>query len=158
MIPVIIESPFAGDVERNKAYLQECIRHAVRNGETPYASHQMLTDALDDLDPAERKLGIDAGLALGDVIVSAGGKHIFYLDLEMSNGMCYALEHAASLGRTVEFRWLSGSLSEYTMAAAFPARYIVDGTPIAKTPLFGAARSHYLKAKIRRDAKKGGEE
>lgn len=63
MIRVIIESPYAGDVERNKKYLQRCIRFCLRNGESPYASHQMLTEALDDNDPIQRHAGIAAGFA-----------------------------------------------------------------------------------------------
>lgn len=58
---VVLESPFAGDVKRNWAYLQHLIRYAIEKGFSPYASHQMLTHALDDWDPAERKQGIDAG-------------------------------------------------------------------------------------------------
>lgn len=102
---IVIESPFAGEVEANKAYLQSCIRHAtLQMNESPYASHQMLTEALDDLDPRERQIGIDAGLALGDAIIDAGGAHVFYVNRGISNGMVYALEHAAKKGRQITCR------------------------------------------------------
>jgi hypothetical protein len=43
MIPVILESPYAGHVHRNKAYLQLCIRDCIARGEAAFASHQMYT-------------------------------------------------------------------------------------------------------------------
>jgi hypothetical protein len=79
---VIIESPYAGNVARNKLYLQYCIRDCLRRSESPYASHQMLTEALDDNDPEQRKLGMEAGFAWSD-----GSTHVFYVDLGWSGGM-----------------------------------------------------------------------
>lgn len=87
MKPVVIESPFAGDTRRNKAYLQAAILDCLRRGETPYASHQMLTDALDDNIPEQRELGINAGFAMRDLLVSQGATVAFYIDHGMSSGM-----------------------------------------------------------------------
>jgi hypothetical protein len=94
---VIIESPFGAPtaelVERNKRYLRACIRDALKRGESPYASHRMLTDALDDGDPEERKLGIAAGFAwraMADVTV-------VYTDLGISFGMQAGIEHATEI-------------------------------------------------------------
>ena len=42
---------------------RESIRDCIARGESPYASHQMLTEALDDTNPIERNAGIQAGLA-----------------------------------------------------------------------------------------------
>ena len=99
---VIIESPYKGktpeDLERNKRYLRSCIRDCINRGESPYASHRMLTDALDDNDPVERTLGIEAGLAWRNAFRLAWRDDtpnrvfhrvtpIFYLDLGWSNGM-----------------------------------------------------------------------
>ena len=99
---VIIESPYRGDnyrdLERNKLYLRACIRDCISRGESPYASHRMLTDALDDTDPHERATGIEAGLAwrnvrqpvFDDKIGAAILKqvsHIFYVDFGYSTGM-----------------------------------------------------------------------
>jgi hypothetical protein len=86
---VIIESPYAGNVARNKLYLQYCIRDCLRRGESPYASHQMLTEALDDNDPEQRKLGMEAGFAWSEVVAM----HVFYLDLGWSPGMKVARGH-----------------------------------------------------------------
>lgn len=101
MRPVIIESPYKGDVARNKRYLRACIRDCLRRGESPYASHRMLTDALNDDIPEERALGIEAGLAWAHVRQPvfdsnpADGyilrynlvAHLFYIDLGYSSGM-----------------------------------------------------------------------
>lgn len=89
---VIIESPYKGDVERNKLYLRACIRDCINRGESPYASHRMLTDALDDTDPVERAIGIKAGLSWrnahmpirdgdGTVIGYTKVCHIFYVQV-----------------------------------------------------------------------------
>lgn len=81
---VVIESPYKGNVARNKLYLQFCIRDCIRRGESPYASHQMLTEALNDDDPEERRQGIEAGYAwyppTSDLVA-------FYLDLGNSTVM-----------------------------------------------------------------------
>ena len=83
MKTVAIESPYAGDVEANKKYLQECIRDCLNRGETPYASHQMLTNALDDLVQSERDRGIKAGLAMA---IRCDAR-VFYIDCGWSKGM-----------------------------------------------------------------------
>ena len=61
---VILESPYAGDIERNVAYARECIRDCLLRGESPIASHLLFTQPgiLRDDVPAERHLGIAAGL------------------------------------------------------------------------------------------------
>jgi hypothetical protein len=79
---VIIESPYKGNVPRNKLYLRACIRDCIMRGESPYASHRMLTDALDDDDPREREIGIKAGLAWRNAqtpLLSQDGRIIGYL-------------------------------------------------------------------------------
>ncbi len=95
---VIIESPYKGNVDLNKRYLRACIRDCINRAESPYASHRMLTDALDDNDPVERSLGIEAGLAWRNACVLDGSRlvvasrvlPIFYLDLGWSSGMYLA--------------------------------------------------------------------
>lgn len=83
---VVIESPYAGDVEQNLTYLNLCILDCLVRGETPYASHLMLTKALDDLIPWQRKVGIEAGLAVRRIAKN----RVFYTDLGWSNGMIAA--------------------------------------------------------------------
>lgn len=85
---VVIESPYAGDVKRNEAYGRACMLHSLRLGEAPYLSHLLYTQVLDDLLPADRVLGINAGLRWAS---KADGR-VFYIDLGMSPGMCAARE------------------------------------------------------------------
>ena len=59
---VLIESPYAGEVERNQMYARFCSHYSVTSyNESPYASHLYFTQEfiLDDLIPEERKLGIN---------------------------------------------------------------------------------------------------
>lgn len=104
MIPVILESPYAGQVGRNKLYLQACIRDCLRRSESPYASHQMLTEALDDKLPNERKQGIDAARAFYAVCF----KSAVYIDFGISGGMAIGIERMEALGKPVEHRRLGG--------------------------------------------------
>jgi hypothetical protein len=58
---VILESPYAGNVEENVAYARAAVRDSLLRGESPIASH--LLRILKDSVPDERQLGIEAGLA-----------------------------------------------------------------------------------------------
>jgi hypothetical protein len=100
MKPCIIESPFAGDVQANKAYLQNCIRWCISHGWTPYASHQMLTDALDDLNPEQREQGMRAGIDMAKTLAFMNGAPwLFFVDRGFSGGMSAAHAAAVLMGR-----------------------------------------------------------
>ena len=101
---VMLESPYAGKVERNVAYARACLADSLARGEAPIASHLLYTQpgVLDDENEDERALGIAAGLAWKPVAHA----QVFYVDLGWSRGMCAAAE-----GRpleTVECRRLGG--------------------------------------------------
>lgn len=103
---VIVESPLAGDVERNIAYANACLRDCLLRGEAPFASHLLYArGALDDNDIKERALGIEAGLEWGNVAEAT----VVYTDLGISVGMRYGVEHAMMLNRPVEYRELGVS-------------------------------------------------
>lgn len=99
---VIVESPFKYNRERNKRYLERCLRDCIARGESPYASHKMLTDCLDDDDPEERELGITAGFAWK----TAGDLTVFYVDLGWSGGMTKAMSYCQEHGIPYETRTL----------------------------------------------------
>lgn len=103
---VIVESPYAGDVERNVAYARQAVRDCLLRGEAPIASHLLFTqpDLLDDRIPAERALGIAAGLAW----VSVADATVVYEDHGRSRGMLQGIRAALEAGRPVEFRRLYG--------------------------------------------------
>lgn len=102
---VIIESPFAGDVIRNTEYAQKCMRDCLKRGEAPYASHLLYTqpNCLDDKDPVERKLGIDAGFAWR----GCADLTVFYEDLGWSGGMRQGLDDCRIKGLPYEIRTLA---------------------------------------------------
>lgn len=99
---VILESPYAGDVERNVAYARACLRDSLMRGEAPIASHLLYTQpgVLDDDTPAERQQGIDAGLAWRRVAEAS----VVYVDLGISRGMEYGIAAASDAGVPVEYR------------------------------------------------------
>lgn len=103
---VMIESPYAGDVERNLRYARRCMADSLSRGEAPMASHMLYTQegVLKDEVPAERKQGIRAGYVWGEV----ADKIVFYTDYGMSEGMSDALHFYTNMdteGTTViEFR------------------------------------------------------
>lgn len=101
---VILESPFAGDVEANIEYARAAVRDSLSRGEAPIASHLLYTQEgiLDDDVPEERQWGIDAGLAWR--VVSSGT--VVYTDRGISKGMQYGIAAAREAGRNVEFRTL----------------------------------------------------
>jgi hypothetical protein len=100
MIKVIIESPYAGDVEAHEEYARECMRDSLNRGESPIASHLLYTQVLDDEVEEERDLGIQAGLAWAEV----ADKHVFYIDLGMSSGMTLAQKAAQKRDSIIEYR------------------------------------------------------
>lgn len=99
---VIIESPFAGDVEANIAYARKCVRDSLSRGEAPIASHLLYTQPgiLNDDVPHERQLGIDAGLAWKRVAEAS----VVYTDRGITRGMEYGIAAAKAAGLPVEFR------------------------------------------------------
>lgn len=101
---VVVESPYAGDVARNTRYLEACLLDCVRRGESPYASHKMLTTCLNDLLPDERATGIEAGLAW----TTRCDLQVFYEDLGWSDGMKAAWAKCIAECRPKEVRRLAG--------------------------------------------------
>lgn len=109
---VVVESPYAGDVERNLEYVRACMRDCLTRGEAPFASHALYTQpgVLDDLNPIERKLGIEAGFAWG----AHAHCQAFYVDRGWSKGMRQAWHRAQDPDRrgTFEIRRVPGWSAE----------------------------------------------
>lgn len=119
---VIVESPFAGDIERNLRYARACMADCLRRGEAPFASHALYTQpgVLDDNDPAQRNLGIAAGFAWREMAEAT----VVYTDLGVSRGMIAGIKHAQKQAEhAIEYRelggmWADGDLSERLLVAA----------------------------------------
>lgn len=103
---VVIESPFAGDVERNLSYVRVAMADCLARGEAPYASHALYTQpgVLDDTRPVERKLGMEAGFAWGLLADAV----VVYTDLGISSGMKEGVRRAEARRCPVEYRTLPG--------------------------------------------------
>jgi hypothetical protein len=101
---VMIESPYAGDVERNLAYLRAALHDCLMRGEAPFASHGLYTQVLDDTNPDERAHGIQAGFAFREV----SDYTVVYTDLGISPGMQMGIEDAHKKINPVKYRSLPG--------------------------------------------------
>lgn len=101
---VIVESPYAGDVEKNLAYARACIRDYLVRGEAPFASHLLYTQpgVLRDEVPEERQWGIEAGFVWG----LAAEATVVYTDYGISEGMLEDIKRADREGRKIEYRKL----------------------------------------------------
>lgn len=108
---VVIETPYAGDVELNLRYLRACMHDSlVNHGEAPFASHGLYTQpgVLRDEIPGERAAGIHAGLAWRDVATLT----VVYTDLGISKGMQHGIDHAIKVGCAIEYRKLPPDLMQ----------------------------------------------
>jgi hypothetical protein len=121
---VVVESPFATSFlnlrresgaewtkeltqEVNVRYARACLHDCLtRHQEAPYASHLLYTQegVLDDDIPAERDLGIRAGLQIG----RAAKRRVFYVDRGFSRGMVWGLRFALDIEQPCEIRRLGG--------------------------------------------------
>jgi hypothetical protein len=102
MKKVIIESPYAGNIEQNIKYARACLKDSLNRNEAPLASHLLYTQdgVLDDSIESERMNGINAGLAW----IEFADLHVFYIDYGMSKGMEYARGFSVGSGVQLEFR------------------------------------------------------
>ena len=105
---VIIESPYKGDrhngrdLFQNLAYARDCMSNSLSRGESPFVSHLLYTQVLDDDIPEERHLGMSSALewyAVADLCA-------VYIDRGISEGMASGIKHAKEIGLTVEERTL----------------------------------------------------
>lgn len=105
---VQIESPFANNdpelARRNVLYGRLALRDSLLRGEAPFASHLLYAQdhVLDDTNPEERRLGMEAGflwLHVADYVA-------VYTDLGISPGMAEGIKTATSLDIDIDYRTL----------------------------------------------------
>lgn len=146
MILTVIESPYAGDVTRNLAYVRACMRAVLLEGGAPLASHALYTQegVLDDTVPEERALGIEAGFVIGDAMLAGaimeaatkefftgtnehGGRAldvarahrvVFFIDLGWSLGMKRGLDRATKRHSPCFTRTLGAPWSDLAPSSA----------------------------------------
>lgn len=97
---VILESPYKGFILRNEAYARFAAYDCIKRGESPYASHLLCPQFLNDEDEFERQLGINAGFEWRIVAEYS----VFYCDFGFSNGMIAALKDIKARRLKYQFR------------------------------------------------------
>jgi hypothetical protein len=107
---VIVESPYAGDVEENVKYGRACVRDSLLRWEAPIASHLLYTQPgiFDDAVLEERQRGVAAGLAWCRVADAC----VVYTDRGISAGMYTGIDAAHAAGIPVEYRTLQIKLRQ----------------------------------------------
>lgn len=90
---VYIASPYAGDVQANTEAAKGYCRAALEEGVVPIAPHLLYPQFLEDSDPAERNLGLRAGLEL-----LARCDELWVCGPEISPGMAREIQFARGLG------------------------------------------------------------
>ena len=101
---VVIESPYAGDVETNVCYARAALLDSLNRGEAPYASHLLFSGALDDNIPSQRRQGMEAGFAWGALAEICA----VYQDRGITAGMREGIDRAQANGLKVVFRNIEG--------------------------------------------------
>jgi len=87
---VVMESPYAGDIERNVAYARKAMKDCITRGELPFASHLLYTQVLDDKVNDQRNLGLYLNMSM----ISRATFVAVYTDLGISPGMEKAIAYA----------------------------------------------------------------
>ena len=97
---VVLESPLAGEIDRNLAYAWDALADSLRRGEAPLASHLLYTQVLSDAISGERRMGILAGHAWVEVAEAL----VVYSDYGISDGMKLGIDVAQAYSIPIEYR------------------------------------------------------
>ena len=108
---VIIESPYKPKdnvlnpvtaLQENLEYARRCMSHSIGMGESPFLSHLLYTQVLDDKRSEEREMGMFLARSWYDVADMCA----VYTDKGVSEGMKKGIEYARYVGIPVEERSL----------------------------------------------------
>ena len=102
MLLVVIESPYAGNIQGNTEYARQALLDSLNRGEAPFASHLLYTQVLDDATPEQRQRGMKAGFEF----YSCADLCAVYTDRGISSGMMRGIEQAEEYEVKVEYRQL----------------------------------------------------
>lgn len=113
---VVVETPYRATLERtteqHRLYLTHALRDCVMRQESPYASHGLLIEALDDDDPVERALGMKCGWAWAEKADAV----VIYCDLGVSPGMRESIALYEKMGLPIERRKLDWAIVKEILA------------------------------------------
>ena len=108
---VIVESPYRPnphrydlemELQENLEYARRCMSHSIGMGESPFLSHLLYTQVLDDKRSEEREMGMFLARSWYDVADMCA----VYTDKGVSEGMKKGIEYARYVGIPVEERSL----------------------------------------------------
>lgn len=85
---VLIESPYAGDIQRNSEYARRAMLYVIEQGRTPIVPHLLYPQVLDDSDPMQRERALEMCAELRESVNQVW----FFTDYGWSDGMLRA-EH-----------------------------------------------------------------
>lgn len=123
---VIVESPYFNEdpdiMQANIEYARACMTDCLIRHESPFLSHLLYTQIMDDRNTDLRQLGIDAGLDWGKVAQET----IVYTDRGISNGMKYGIQRAQADGRPITYRSLYKGAAKPADATT---RHLLDACP-----------------------------
>lgn len=88
-------SPYRGDIERNVAYARKLTKLALDAGLVPITPHLYLTQVLDENNPAQRGIGLTAGLCL----LYQCSHILIGVDYGISEGMWNEIKAASRQGK-----------------------------------------------------------
>lgn len=130
MKAVVIESPYAGDVETNLEYLAACMADCIKRGEAPFASHGLYTmkGVLRDEVPEERRKGIEAGFVWSE----RADLVAVYIDRGISPGMREGAIRALRADQHLEYRSLSGEVDKYAIPCIYGRDHRKDDETIER--------------------------
>lgn len=89
----ILESPYSGNVERNRRYATQCLQDMLRRGEAPFASHLLYPKGFLEYSIENRNLGISAAFAWTPVAQQV----VVYTDFGLTAGMIQGIARAEGL-------------------------------------------------------------
>ena len=96
-----------GNVKSNVAYARKCMSDSLKRGESPFASHLLYTQVLDDTKDIERQTGMSRAFNWyrhADLMA-------VYIDKGISNGMKKGIEIAEKNEIKIVYRTLDGNNS-----------------------------------------------
>lgn len=96
----IVESPFLGGLDWAVRYARVALADSLSRGESPFASHLLYPQVLDDMDPESRRRGLEAGLALYPQAVRCA----VYVDFGVSPGMVEGILAASGATTPIVYR------------------------------------------------------
>ncbi len=132
---VVLESPYQGTSQwrlikrwqraMNIAYARRCLHDSLMRGESPIASHLLHTQVLNDLLPAERQMGMEAGLSW----LKAAEAHVVYVDYGITGGMKKGIGAAMLAGIPTEYRRLGPTFENISRDSGGPSQFKAGGIP-----------------------------